>query len=54
MFTFSLLPQNFANAAYADIASVTETTFITDVTDHAISLPEIVAAGDLLLVIIHK
>ena len=51
IFTFSLLPQNFANAAYADIASVTETTFTTDVTDHPISLPETVAAGDLLLII---
>ncbi len=51
IFTFSLLPQNFASAAYPDVASVTETTFTTDVTDHAISLPETVVAGDLLLII---
>lgn len=34
------------------VASVTQTTFAVDATDHAVSLPAIVAAGDLLLALL--
>lgn len=49
---FFLLPNNFVDAASPNIASVTEKTFTTDVTNHAVNMPASVTAGDLLLVVI--
>jgi uncharacterized repeat protein (TIGR02543 family) len=46
-----LLPQYHVDAAYPDVVSVTESVFTTDATDHQISMPENVTAGDLLLII---
>lgn len=43
---------NLVEAASPDIASVTETTFTTDTTNHQVNMPATVAAGDLLLLII--